>query len=101
MPLIAGPELGKLKEELVEWYLATRAWLIEALEEGGYPYGSHQLTPAEQLERFLRMTPEEWNYMEGKLMERYRGRPDQRELVQADLTDYTTRMTRAMGGVTR
>jgi len=99
MPLIDGPELDKIKKELVEWYLNTRAWLIEALELGGYPYGSRQLSPSEQIERFLQMTPEEWDYMESRLMERYRGRPNQRELVEADLKDYSRRMTQALGGV--
>jgi len=99
MPLIDGPELDKIKKELVEWYLNTRAWLIEAMESGGYPYGNRQLSPSEQIERFLQMTPEEWDYMESRLMERYRGRPNQRELVEADLKDYSRRMTQALGGV--
>jgi len=101
MPIIAGPELDKIKKELIEWYLTTREWLINTLEEGGYPYGAHELSPAEQLQKFMAMTPEEWRYMTTKLAERYRGRPDQRELVEADLRDYTTRMTRMMGGVAR
>lgn len=98
MPIIAGPELDEIQQELVDWYLDTEKWLIKALEEGGYPYGSVGLTPAQQLQKFAEMTPEEWRYMEGKLMERHRGQPNQRELVEADLKDYTSRMLRMMGG---
>ena len=99
MPIITGSELDKVKSDLVTWYLTTRDWLIKALEEGGYPYGTHELTPAEQLQKFMEMTPEEWRYMTGKLAERHRGKPDQRELVEADIRDYTTRMVGMMGGM--
>lgn len=98
MPLITGPELDKVKGELVEWYQTTREMLIKALEEG-YPYGSLELSPAEQLQRFLDMTPEESQYMATRLAERYRGLPNQNELVEADLKAYTDSMTRMMGGV--
>jgi hypothetical protein len=100
MPLVTGPELDKLKGELVEWYQATRKMLIEALEEG-YPYGSHALSPGEQLQRFMDMTPEETQHMAVRLAERYRGLPNQNELVEADLKAYRDSMAGMMGGATR
>lgn len=94
MPVLSGPKLDKLKEELRTWYLDTRERLIQALEEGGYPYGSIPLTPSEQVERFFSMTPEDWQDMIASLTERHRGEPNAQELVRKDLEEFASRMNK-------
>lgn len=94
MPLITGPSLDQLAKELSAWYVKTRDELIAALEEG-YPYGSVPLTPREQVDRFMSMTPEDWDAMTQKLTERHRGKPNAQELVRKDLEDFVTKMNKA------
>ncbi len=91
MPLISGPTLDELAKELTAWYIKTRELLIQALEEG-YPYGSTPLTPREQLDKFLSMTPEDWQDLTGKLVDRHRGKPDAEALARKDLEEFTNKM---------
>ncbi len=91
MPIITGPTLDELAKELTAWYIETRELLIQALEEG-YPYGSAPLTPREQVERFMDMTPEDWQDLTAKLIDRHRGKPDAEALARKDLEEYTQRM---------
>ncbi|KKK74924.1 hypothetical protein LCGC14_2552370 [marine sediment metagenome] len=93
MTLITGPKLDEVAEVVRQWYLTTRGKLIAALEEG-YPYGSAPLTPREQVERFLAMSPEDWNRLATKLVDRYRGQPNAETLARKDLEDYVAKMNR-------
>lgn len=93
MPIITGPRLDEMARQLREWYITTRDSLMKALEEG-YPYGSVPLTPQEQVDRFMSMTPEDWQIMSAKLALRHRGKPNVQELVRKDIQDYITRMSR-------
>ena len=93
MPLITGPSLDRIAAELRAWYLKTREELIQALSEG-YPYGSIPLTPRQQVDRFLSMTPQDWEDMTNKLAERHRGKPNTSELVRKDLEEFVAKMNR-------
>ena len=93
MPLITGPTLDELAKELTTWYINTRELLIQALEEG-YPYGSAPLTPREQMDRFVSMTPEDWQTLTAKLIDRHRGKPNAEALAREDLEDYVNKMNR-------
>lgn len=87
MVLLGGPKLTKMVDELATWYSTTRQILIAALEEGG-PYGQVKLSPQEQLDKFLNMTPEDWAAMADRLRERFRGLPDAEARVKQALTDF-------------
>ncbi len=93
MPIITGPTLDELAKELTAWYINTRELLIQALEEG-YPYGSAPLTPREQVERFMDMTPEDWKGLTAKLIDRHRGKPNAEALAREDLDEFTTKMNK-------
>ncbi|KKK87096.1 hypothetical protein LCGC14_2756660 [marine sediment metagenome] len=93
MPLVSGPSLDEMAKELSSWYLETRERLIQVLEEG-YPYGSIPLTPKEQVDRFMSMTPEDWEALTAKLTERHRGQPKAEELVRKDLETFVAKMNR-------
>ena len=93
MPLITGPSLDSIAKDLTAWYLETRETLIQALSEG-YPYGSVPLTPSEQIDRFMSMTPEDWEGLTNKLTERHRGKPNAEELVRKDLEEFVAKMNR-------
>lgn len=92
MAVITGPELDSVVAEARKWYVETRLWLIEKLNEGGYPYGTVPLTPIEQYTRYLEMQKEDWLRMEGGLMNLYKGLPDQRQRVEQALNSYIQRM---------
>lgn len=93
MPIVTGPALDELVRELTAWYIDTRERLIQALEEG-YPYGSVPLTPSQQVDRFMSMTPEDWEALTDKLADRHRGKPKAEELVRQDLEDFVSKMNR-------
>jgi hypothetical protein len=95
--LLTGPKLEEMKKRLIEWWLTNRRMLIDRLEEG-FPYGSIQLSTEEQIQKFVSMTPQDWNDLIGRLMTRYRGEPNQGQLVRADLEKYQKRMTSLMQG---
>lgn len=91
---LTGPDLDEMVKELTEWAVDTRAFLIEALEEGPYPYGSVKLTPAEQLTRYLAMTPVDWESMGQTRLRRYQGYPDAQDRANRDMSIYRERMER-------
>ena len=91
MAIITGPALDEIVQELTVWYIDTRERLIQALEEG-YPYGSTPLTPSEQVDRFMSMTPEDWEALTNKLADRHRGKPKAEELVRKDLEEFVAKM---------
>ncbi len=93
MAFVSGPILDKIAKDLTTLYLQTKEELIKRLEEG-YPYGSVPLTPQEQVERFMTMTPEDWQELSVKLAERHRGKPNAQELVRKDLEDFVAKMNR-------
>lgn len=87
--MFSGPELEKIKTELIEWYLLTKRELIELMEES-QPYGSIKLDPQDQLRRAISMTPEEWQLELGRIKLRHRGEPDAEERVAKDVQDFLT-----------
>jgi len=91
MPTLSGPELDKMREDLIVWYTTTKQYLIDVLTER-YPYGSTPLTTDEQVQQYLSMTPEDWQMLIGKLEERFRGMPDAQEKVQQQLNNYIKSM---------
>jgi hypothetical protein len=93
---LSGPRLDEMKRQLVDWWLATRRRLIDRLEEG-YPYGSIELTPQEQIENFVSMKPDDWTRLVARLMERFKGEPNQGELVRQELRKYQEKMYSLMG----
>lgn len=93
MSLITGPSLDEIAKESAAWYIRTREELIQALEEG-YPYGSVPLTPRKQVDRFMSMTPEDWEALTSKLVDRHRGKPDAEALAREDLEDFVNKMNR-------
>ncbi len=93
MALVSGPVLDEVVQEVTAWYIETREWLIQGLEEG-YPYGSTPLSPNQQVERFLSMTAEDWEVLTAKLADRHRGKPNAEALAQKDLKDFIAKMNR-------
>mgnify|MGYP000126209110 CR=1 FL=1 len=93
MAIVTGPSLDEVAKEAAAWYIKTREELIQALEEG-YPYGSVPLTPSEQVDRFISMTPEDWEALTNKLTDRHRGKPKAEELVREDLEDFVAKMNK-------
>lgn len=91
MSMMTGPKMDEMKRQLVDWWLKTRQRLIEALEEG-YPYRSTQLSPEQQIQKFVSMRGPEWDVLTQRLMERFKGEPKQEELVQTELRKYQDRM---------
>lgn len=91
MPVLSGEQLENVREQATQWYVEMRQKLIKALEQGT-PYGAVQLTPEEQYMQFVGMQPEDWSALIAQLTNRYRGLPNQRQLVNADLAAYTRKM---------
>lgn len=100
-PGLSGPYFDSLVEELVQWFLDTKEFLIEALTEGGYPFGSVKLTPEQQLENFLRMDQTALEAMSARLSLRHQGHPDADARVQKDLADFFTHMQGLSGRLSR
>ena len=100
-PGLSGPYLDSLVKELVQWWLDTKEFLIEALTEGGYPFGSEPLTSEQQLENFLRMDQTALEAMSARLALRHQGHPDADARVQKDLADFFTYMEGLHGRLTR
>ncbi len=96
MSMMTGPKMDLMKRQLVTWWLDTRQRLISALEEG-YPYRSVEQTPDEQIQNFVNMQGPDWVALTDRLKERFKGEPNQAELVQAELTKYQQRMYTLMG----
>lgn len=96
MPVLSGQQLEQIRELSTQWYVQTRQKLIKALEMGT-PYGAVHLSPEEQYMNFVGMQPEDWSALIAQLNNRYRGLPNQRELVNSDLTAYTRKMLEYRG----
>ncbi len=92
MAILGAKELEELVQEAATWYAETRQWLIERLEEGGYPYGQVKSTQDEQLLRYLAMTPDSWRQLFDQLKERYRGLPDAFARASSDIRRYRQAM---------
>lgn len=92
LPDLSAKKLNDLVDELAIWYAETRLWLIEKLEEDGYPYGHEPTTRDEQFVKYLQMTPQDFNAMYQQLLERYRGLPDQRVRAVRDMQRYRDEM---------
>lgn len=88
---LSGPQLDKAVKLTQQWYAETRQRLIKALEEH-HPYGTVEVSPTEQYQSYLEMTPEDWDALIAQLQNRYRGLPNVRELVDKDLARYVARM---------
>ena len=93
MPALSGVKLEELVDLASEWYAQTRLKLIEEMSHGK-PYGTILLSPAEQLERFMEMQPEDWEAMLIQLQETYRGLPDGDARAEKDLQNYLAKMTK-------
>ena len=92
MVKLAGRDLVKLVDQSSEWYHIMRGRLIDALEEGGYPYGSVRLSPAEQYIQYRNMTPEDWANMIERLYDRFRGVSDANSRVGDEMARYRGKM---------
>lgn len=98
---ISGPALDKIVAEAKEWYIQTKEFLIKAMLTGGYPYGAVRLTPAQQYAKFRAMTPQDWQALEGTLLNVFKGRPDAPFQVERAMAGYVRLMTnlgRVYGG---
>lgn len=93
MALVSGPEVDELVQDLQEWWNSELAWLMEQLSQG-YPFGAQPLSEAEQLEEYhnLRGNPGAWQALILQREGVHRGRPDMRQVVQAELDSYVRRM---------
>ena len=98
---VSGPYFDSLVKELVGWWLDTKEFLIDALTEGGYPFGSGKLTQEQQLENFLRMDQTAMEAMSAKLSLRHQGHPDADKRVQKDLEDFFHHMRGLSGRLSR
>ena len=91
MAIVSGPELDKIRDELVEWYNTTRQWLIGELTND-YPYGTIKVSPEEQYSKYLSMLPEDFLRMRAALMNVHRGSPNALDKVDQDILRYRNRM---------
>lgn len=98
MSAISGPRLEAIEKKLIDWYVHKRQMLIQALEED-YPFGTVKLSPVEQYLKFETMNADDWIQMIGSLQDRYRGMPNQYELVNKDLQAYVHKMLSLTGQV--
>ena len=46
------------------------------------------------MDRFVSMTPEDWQTLTAKLIDRHRGKPNAEALAREDLEDYVNKMNR-------
>lgn len=90
-PNVSGDFLNQMKTDLTEWYFKTRNEMIEFLSQGT-PYGARRITPDEQLDRFMQMTPQDYEALLVRLQNRYRGLPNSETLVSDALSKYLARM---------
>jgi hypothetical protein len=98
MPVITGKQLDEMAEEAVKWYVNTRQFLIKALEEGGYAYGSLKLSQADQMRRISELTPQQWREMYMRRLNRYRGLPNADDLATNDMRDFLQQAARIFYG---
>lgn len=98
MPVVSGPQLDEVVEEVKEWYSTMRQWLIERLEEGGHAYGNIKLTQEEQVQKVLSWGPEDWQKLYRQRLERYRGLEDADDRAKADVQRFMVRMSHLIQG---
>ncbi len=89
---INSARLEKITSNVSAWYVDKRQMLIKSLEADGFPYGSVELSPAEQLIRFKSMTAEDWQALTEKLYDRFRGLPNASAKVSEELAEYKGKM---------
>ena len=97
---LSGPYFDSMVEELVEWWLDTKEFLIEALTDV-YPPGSVPLTAEQQLENFLNMDQTALEAMSAQLSIRHLGHPDADARVQKDLAEFFAHMQGLSGRLSR
>lgn len=90
-PSITGEMLNQMRRDLTEWYFTTRHDMIEFLSQGT-PYGARKISPDEQIDRFMQMTPQDYEALLVRLQNRYRGLPNSEVLVSEALSKYLARM---------
>ncbi len=91
---LGAKEMEGVVKEVGIWYAETRLWLIEHLEEDGYPYGMTPKPEVEQLMQFLNMTPQGYADLFAQFKERYRGLPDAYDRAVKDMDSYRQDMTK-------
>jgi hypothetical protein len=92
VPIVGAAELEGIVEECRVWYAETRLWLIERIEEGGYPYGHVPKNQEQQLNEYLTMTGQSWSAMYQRMLDRFRGFPDASRRAAQAMTRYRDRM---------
>src|SRR6266550_2030214 len=90
--VVTGPELDAIVAQAKEWYFKERAFLIEAMLSGGYPYGATPLTPAQQFAKFQRMQPQDWLQLRATLMNIWKGDPNALQNTEQALNSYSQQM---------
>ena len=88
---LTGTQLEEVAREAADWYYDSVETLVKALEED-FPYGNVKLTPAEQMQQYLAMTPEGWQVLFASLERRYRGMPNSSQKIEEAATRYVKRM---------
>lgn len=88
---LSGPALDARVAKLQDWYVHRRQGLIRILQ-AYYPYGALRLTPAEQLQGFYQMAPQDYIALIDRLNQQYRGLPDAMDRVNKDLALYLAHM---------
>ena len=91
---VGAKEMEGYVREVSQWYAETRLWLIERLEEDGYPYGMTPKPETQQLIEFLNMTPQDYADLFAQFKERYRGLPDAYNRAVADMESYRQDMAK-------
>lgn len=91
MPILAGPQLTRMSNELKTWWVDTKIRLVEELSKE-YPYGAVKLDPMEQLTRFVTMQPGDWEGILVRLQNLYRGSDNLHEQVSKELSDMVAHM---------
>jgi len=85
--MLSKQRLEEVRGNLITWYTTKRSRLIKVMEEAG-AVGTVKLSPSDQVERFLHMTDEEWQQELYRIGLRYKGLPNEEELVTTDVQDF-------------
>lgn len=90
-PLLNGPDLEKVVDEIRTWYVEERLRLLSAMTTP-YPYRSKPITPEEQFSYYKTLTPAQWQQMRMALMRMFQGHPNASAMVDEELLTYQRRM---------
>lgn len=90
-----GAHLQELARRYREWLPEYRQRLMAEVEKGGV-YGTRQLTPDEQLQRFIEMQPQDYQVLIMRLQQRYAGLQDADDRVNRDISKYISSMVTLM-----